>query len=161
MAPMSSPERGRWPWLLVAIPVAILVLSSAATFVYIHFIAPDPAPKLDFASASASASDSGDPALTAAGAIDGTWKVSGGSEVQYRVHETLEGQDNEATGSTDAVSGQLAISGTTVSSALFSVDMTTFSSDESQRDGQFQNRIMNTSRFPTATFELATPIVLD
>jgi len=39
-----------------------------------------------------------------------------------------------------------------VSSAKLSVDLTKVSSDRSQRDGQFQGRIMETSQFPTATF---------
>jgi len=38
--------------------------------------------------------------------------------------------------------------------------MNSVSSDRSQRDGQFRGRIMNTSQFPTATFELRSPIVL-
>src|SRR5205085_2748503 len=66
----------------------------------------------------------------------------------------------EATGGTTAITGQLTIGGSSVGSASFSVDMTKVSSRESQRDGQFRNRIMNTSRFPTATFELAAPIEL-
>jgi polyisoprenoid-binding protein YceI len=140
--------------------------------VYIHFIAPDPAPKPSFAnvpvatgssaseSSTSSASDAGDPARTAAGAIDGTWKIASGSLVQYRVQEVLNGQDNTATGSTTAVTGELAIAGTTVSSASFSADMTKVASSEDRRDDQFQNRIMETDRFPTATFELTSPIEL-
>jgi len=38
--------------------------------------------------------------------------------------------------------------------------MTTFRSDSGQRDGQFQGRIMDTADFPTATFELTSPIEL-
>jgi polyisoprenoid-binding protein YceI len=38
--------------------------------------------------------------------------------------------------------------------------MTQFSSDRSQRDGQFQGRIMDTANFPTATFVLTSPIDL-
>lgn len=162
----------RWKWLLLIVPVTLFVLVEAGTYVYIHFISPDPAPKLAFSSlstasssASASASTgSGDAGLTDAGAIDGTWKVdtSTGSitKVQYRIQETLNGQNNEATGGTTAVTGELAIAGTTVGSASFTVDMKQVSSDESQRDGQFRNRIMETSTFPTATFELTTPIEL-
>jgi polyisoprenoid-binding protein YceI len=160
--PLAQVLERRWKWLLLIIPVLLVVLVSGGTYVYIHFIAPDPAPKLMFSSATTPSvsSDAGDPALTAAGAIDGTWKVGDGSEVQYRIQETLNGQGNEATGGTTAVTGQLAIAGTTVSSASFTVDMKQVSSDESQRDGQFQNRIMNTSRFPTATFEVTAPIEL-
>lgn len=160
--PLAQVLKRRWKWLLLISPVLLVVLVSGGTYVYIHFIAPDPAPKLTFSSATtpSAPSDAGDPALTAAGAIDGAWKVAGGSEVQYRIQETLNGQNNEATGGTTAVTGQLAIAGTAVSSASFSVDMKQVSSDESQRDGQFQNRIMNTSKFPTATFELTAPIEL-
>jgi polyisoprenoid-binding protein YceI len=152
----------RWKWLLLIVPVLAVVLVVGGSFVYIHFIAPDPAPKLVFSSVApgASSAATGDASATAAGKIDGSWSVTSGSKVQYRVHETLSGQDNEATGATTAVTGQMAISGTTVSTASFSVDMTKVSSDESQRDGQFRNRIMNTSKFPTAIFELTSPIQL-
>jgi polyisoprenoid-binding protein YceI len=38
--------------------------------------------------------------------------------------------------------------------------MTTVTSPESQRDGQFHGRIMDTATFPTATFTLTEPIEL-
>jgi polyisoprenoid-binding protein YceI len=160
--PFGQVLKRRWKWLLLIVPVTLFVLVEGATFVYIHFIAPDPAAKLTLSNSTdaTASSDPGDPALTAAGAIDGTWKVGDGTIVQYRIQEKLDGQSNEATGGTSAVTGQLAIAGTTVSTASFTVDMTQVSSDESQRDGQFQNRIMNTSRFPTATFELTAPLEL-
>ncbi len=78
----------------------------------------------------------------------------------YRVKETLSGQSKEAVGRTTDVEGSLTINGTTVSAANFTVDLTTVSSDDSRRDGQFQGRIMNTSQFPTATFKLTSPISL-
>lgn len=154
--------RRHWKWF-VAIPVVLVVLVFGGTFVYIHFIAPDPAPKLSLSSVDpegATASAAGDPSATAAGNINGTWAVTDGSKVQYRVHEKLNGLDNEATGATTAVTGQLTVDGTTVNTASFTVDMTKVTSDESQRDGQFRGRIMNTSQFPTATFELTQPIQL-
>jgi polyisoprenoid-binding protein YceI len=152
----------RWKWLLLIVPLTLFALVEAGTFVYIHFISPDPAAKLEFSNAATAtdSADAGDPAQTAAGAIDGTWKVSTGSKVQYRIHETLSGQSNEATGTDTAVTGQMVVAGTKVTSASLSVDMTQFSSDEQQRDDQFQNRIMRTSQFPTATFELSGPIDL-
>jgi polyisoprenoid-binding protein YceI len=166
MALLASLQR-RWPWLLVAVPLAIVLVVSAGTFVYIHFIAPDPAPKLRLADVTTTTArtTSGSPAsdagtgATAAG-LDGTWSVTDCSTVQYRVQETLNGQGNEATGSTTAVTGSLTISGTSVTAAMFTADMTKVSSDESQRDGQFRNRIMDTAQFPTATFELTTTIEL-
>ena len=160
--PLAQVLKRRWKWLLLIVPVMLFVLTEAGVFVYIHFISPDPASKLTFSNAAAAtaSSDAGDPALTAAGAIDGTWKVANGSVVQYRIQETLEGQANEATGQDTAVTGQLVVGGTTVSSASFSVDMKKFETNEDQRNTQFHNRIMNTLKFPTATFELTSPIDL-
>jgi polyisoprenoid-binding protein YceI len=154
----------RWPWLLLIVPVALVIVVSAGTFVYIHFIAPDPAPRLKFSAVTTTTSTPGAPTgsnETADSAnVDGTWKVSSGSRAGYRVSEVLNGQDNEATGRTTAVTGQLVISGTTVSTATFSVDMATVASGEGQRDNQFRTRIMNTSQYPTASFALTSPIVL-
>ena len=112
--------RRRGKWLLLIIPAAIVVVVVGGTFVYIHFIAPDPAPKLAFSSVApdaSSASGTGDASATVPGQIDGAWNITTGSEVQYRVHEKLNGQDNEATGSTTAVTGQLAIAGKAPSSS--------------------------------------------
>ncbi len=70
------------------------------------------------------------------------------------------GQSNTATGQTKSITGSMTIAGTDVTKASFSVDMTTFASNESIRDDQFQHRIMDTADFPTATFELTKPIAL-
>jgi polyisoprenoid-binding protein YceI len=70
------------------------------------------------------------------------------------------GQSADAVGRTSAVTGTMTVAGTTVTKASFSVDMTKVSSDKSQRDSQFQGRIMDTSQFPTSTFELTSPINL-
>jgi polyisoprenoid-binding protein YceI len=159
--PIKEILRRRWKWLIVIVPVAIVAVVSGATFVYIHFIAPDPAPRLTFASVTTTTAGGTTTAPSGAAAtLDGSWTVASGSEAGYRVQEVLNGQNNEATGRTTAVTGTLAISGTTVSSASFTVDLTKVSSGESQRDGQFRNRIMQTSSFPDATFELTSPIAL-
>jgi polyisoprenoid-binding protein YceI len=93
-------------------------------------------------------------------AIDGTWKVAAGSVVGYRVNEVLFGQNNTAVGRTNSVTGNLALHGNQVPSAAFTVDLTTVASDQSQRDHQFQGRIMDTSTYPTATFTLTNAITL-
>ena len=156
--------RRRWPWLLLIVPVALVIVVSAGTFVYIHFIAPDPAPRLKFSAVTTTTSTPGATTASdgnaASATVDGTWKVGAGSRAGYRVSEVLSGQDNEATGRTTAVTGQLVISGTSVTTATFSVDMTKVASGEGQRDNQFRTRIMNTSQYPTATFALSSPIEL-
>jgi polyisoprenoid-binding protein YceI len=54
----------------------------------------------------------------------------------------------------------MVIDGTAVSAVDLTVDLKTVKSDSGQRDGQFQGRIMNTARFPTATFKLTRPVEL-
>src|SRR6202453_4023424 len=48
----------------------------------------------------------------------------------------------------------------TATAATFSVPMDTIHSDKSQRDAQFDGRIMNVSEYPTGTFTLTAPITL-
>jgi polyisoprenoid-binding protein YceI len=120
-------------------------------YVYIHLLSGKAAPKLTLSSTTAS------PA-SGKGGVDGTWTVASGSIAQYRVHEILFGQSNEATGSTSAISGSLTVRGAEVVSGSFTVDMTTVKSDKERRDAQFNGRIMDTSTYPTATFELTQPI---
>ena len=72
--------------------------------------------------------------------------------------EIINGFDTEGVGETDQITGELVIEGTTVTAASFTVDMTTFESDSSRRDGQFDGRIMSVDQFPTATFVLTEPI---
>ncbi|MGH9125780.1 MAG: YceI family protein [Acidimicrobiales bacterium] len=89
---------------------------------------------------------------------DGTWNVASGSTAGYRVQESLFGVANTAVGRTSAVTGSITISGTTVTAGSFTVDLTKVTSDRSERDQQFQGRIMDTANFPTSTFKLAQPV---
>jgi polyisoprenoid-binding protein YceI len=95
---------------------------------------------------------------TAAATVDGTWKISTNSEVGYRVNESINGFKTTANGRTQSISGSFVIAGSKATSGDWTVDMTTFKSDESRRDGQFNGRIMNVSQFPTSTFKLTSPI---
>jgi polyisoprenoid-binding protein YceI len=138
--------------------LGLVVLVSAGTFIYIHFIegsAPKPLSLQDAPTAPTTASNGSTPSSTS---IAGDYTVTSGSTVGYRVKEVLFGQDNTAAGRTDAVTGNVTVSGTTVTKATFNADMTKVTSDRSQRDNQFQGRIMDTSQYPTATFTLTSPI---
>ncbi len=95
--------------------------------------------------------------------LDGAWNVETTTDVKalyvgYRVDEVLAGQNVTATGRTPSVTGSLTISGTKVPTAEFTAQMATVKSDKDQRDGQFNGRIMETAKFPTATFKLTSPI---
>jgi polyisoprenoid-binding protein YceI len=92
--------------------------------------------------------------------VAGTWTVGSGSIVGYRVNEVLLGQNATAVGRTSDVTGHLTIAGSTVTAAAFSVPMATVHSDKSQRDEQFDGRIMDVSQYPTGTFTLTSPIDL-
>jgi len=147
-------------WALVS-GIVVVVLVVGGPYVYFHFIQ-GPAPKpfsLDSVTTVDPGSSSGS-STTALSSLDGTWKIANGSQVGYRVKETLFGQSAEAVGRTSAVTGSFTLAGAKVTAASFTVDMTKVSSDRSQRDGQFQGRIMDTADFPNATFVLSSPIDL-
>lgn len=143
-------------WGLIGAIAAIVVVGGG--LFAIHLIQGDGAAPLSFADATTTVASNATTSPTTDLVSDGTWKVATGSTAGYRVKETLFGQSATAVGRTTAVTGDFTLAGTTVSTASFSVDLTQVSSDRSQRDGQFQGRIMNTAQFPTATFEITTPI---
>ena len=146
-------------WIAAAGVTAVLV-AVVAPYVYINFIQGDPPAPLAFAETVAStvAADEGTTTQTS---LDGSWTVTDRSEAGYRVAEVLFGQDTEAVGRTSDVTGELEVSGTTITAASFTVDLTTVESDEGNRDNQFHDRIMETGTYPTATFVLTEPVTLD
>lgn len=93
---------------------------------------------------------------------NGQWRVVPNSEsiVGYRVEEVLFGQNTEGVGRTKEVEATLTIDNNTVTTGSFTVQMGTLLSDAANRDRQFNNRIMETAKYPTATFVLEQPIVL-
>lgn len=146
-------RRFRIPLALLALVLAVVVVGP---FVYINFIKAEPAERLTLDDVTTTTGD----AAPVADGIEGTWATTDQSVVQYRVKEVLFGQDAEATGTADGVVGSVTIAGTQVTAVAVEVDMATFESDESRRDGQFQGRIMEVDQFPTATFSLSEPFDL-
>jgi polyisoprenoid-binding protein YceI len=149
----------RYRWLLLSVLVLVAV-PVVATFVYLNLIRDDPPAELTLDDVTTTTGDTTSPSdsAPAAAGIEGAWVIGDGSIVGYRVSEQLFGQSAEAVGRSEGVTGSLTIQGTTVTDASFEVDMTTFESDESRRDSQFEGRIMEVAQFPTATFELTEPI---
>jgi polyisoprenoid-binding protein YceI len=148
-------------WLLIGIGV-LIVLAVAGPFIYIHFFSGSTPAALSLSSSSPpSTGGSTAPASTAAtGPVAGSWTPGSGSIVGYRVNEVLLGQSETAVGRTTSVTGHLTIAGTTVTAAAFSVPMATVHSNKSERDHQFDGRIMEVAQYPTATFTLTSPISL-
>jgi polyisoprenoid-binding protein YceI len=164
----------------------LVVLGVGGPFVYIHFFNGSTPAALSLPAASSSASGPSSPGGTATaatatggtasggtatastaagntttgGALAGTYSAGSGSVVGYRVNEVLLGQSTTAVGRTTSVTGHLTIAGTTATAATFSVPMDTVHSDKSQRDAQFDGRIMDVAQYPTGTFALTSPIDL-
>jgi polyisoprenoid-binding protein YceI len=153
---VSTPQPRKWLRWVVGGVVVVLLIVVGGPFVYFHFIQSDPPPKLSLDTTPVPSSAAG----STRAPLAGTWRIGSGSLVRYRVKETLFGQSGEAVGQTTSVTGSMTLTATSVSSATFTVDMTSIKSGQSQRDGQFQGRIMDTADFPTATFTLTSPIDL-
>jgi polyisoprenoid-binding protein YceI len=104
------------------------------------------------------------------GGLAGTWNVdtsigsladSTDSFVGYRVQEQLASIGaNTAVGRTPNVSGTLTISGTQLTAATISADLTALQSDDQRRDGQLVDHGIETATFPNAIFTLTTPVDL-
>lgn len=116
----------------------------------------DKAPDALALSTPTATTDGASPGLTEQD-LAGTWTVSDGSQAGYRVAEVLNGQDVTVVGRTSDVEGTVTIDGTSLSAADVTVSMTTITTDNSNRDGQFLD-ILKTSEFPTATFTLTEPV---
>jgi len=153
-------RKRRWlRWVIAG--AAVLVLAAVGgPFVYIHFIeGPAPAPLKLSTTGQTRKTGSTIPSAS----VDGTWSVGAGSIVGYRVQEVLVGQNNTAVGRSTKVTGKITISGgasTVVSSASFSVPLSTVRSDQSMRDVQFDGRIMDVVAYPDAMFVLTKAIHL-
>ncbi len=158
---MVTRSRRRLIWWIGGAVVLIAALAVAGPFIFIHLIeGPAPA-NLELPTTHASTSALG--ATTSAGssfAVSGTWNVGPGSQAGYRVQEVLLGQNATAVGRTSKIWGSLTIGATSVSTGSFTVDMASVVSDQSQRNAQFDGRIMDVNQYPTATLVLTAPILL-
>ena len=146
-------------WLGIGLAAAAIAVVGGP-FLYIHFVASSAPPPLTLSSPSATSSATGTGSSPSSVAADGTWNIATGSVVGYRVNEVLFGQSHAAVGRTSSITGSMVVSGTSVTQASFTVDMTSVTSDQSRRDAQFNGRIMDTNTYPTATFTLTKPIDL-
>ena len=165
----------RLRWWIVGAAAVVVIAAVGGPYVYIHFVeGPAPA-KLQLPAASSATTAGTATAGTAAtgaaatgtatggssgASVNGTWNVGSGSVVGYRVQEVLVGQNATAVGRTSKVWGSMVISGTTLTKGTFTADMASVTSDQSQRNAQFDGRIMDVSTYPTATLVLAAPISL-
>jgi polyisoprenoid-binding protein YceI len=148
-----------WKWLVGAI-VAVVVLAVGIPFIYIHLIEGPAPPKLALPTTHSTTTVAASGTTSAGASVGGTYNVGSGSEAGYRVTEVLVGQNSTAVGRTTKIWGSLTISGDSVTAGIFTVDMASVVSDQSERNAQFDGRIMDVSRYPTAALKLTAPISL-
>ncbi len=182
--PAPAPRsRRRWLTIGVAAVAVAAIAAGAYGFSYLFLRGPAPAavglattsPSATAAvsggsSASPAASVASDSPATTGGSLDGTWNVDpsigsfsdfSGSFVGYRVEEELANVGAAtAVGRTPDVTGSLTLSGTTITAAEMTADLSTLQSDDDRRDGQLQRQALETGTFPTATFTLTEQIDL-
>jgi polyisoprenoid-binding protein YceI len=98
--------------------------------------------------------------------VAGSWKVVSGSQAGYRVREKLAflPAQSDAVGRTSQITGGATFAeskGTvTITAASFDVAVNTLKSDRSMRDEKIHEIGLESSRYPTATFALSTPLTV-
>lgn len=148
--------------LLVPIVAVVVVLGGA----FWWFVLRDDAPE------KLSVGSDDDTTQTTAGealeTLDGVWTIAddGESTAGFRITESFASglADHEAVGRSTGVTGTFTIAGSTVTEGSFTVDLTAieFTDDPgipvANRARALQDRGLQTSQFPEATFELTAPI---
>jgi polyisoprenoid-binding protein YceI len=144
--------------MLVTALVALIVAGGAAWWFLLRSDAPPPA-SLDEAVA---AVGSGGTGIGGDGSLDGSWAVDQATSFAgYRIDEELAGIGAAtAVGRTSEIDATLEFSGSSVTAAEITVDLTTLQSDRSQRDNAIRTRGLETQSFPTAAFTLTRSIDL-
>src|SRR3989441_11661546 len=150
--------------LIAAVVGGALILGAAGVgIIYFVVFAGSSPQKLALSSPTPSSSASTSPDATAGA---GTWTIGSGSQAGYRVREKLAWlpASSDAVGRTTAVSGTLTLaqgsSGYSVTAASVTVDVSKLSSDQSRRDQRIHSQGLESDRYPTATFQLTSPIAL-
>ncbi len=151
--------------LIAALVAGALTLGAAGVgILYFVVFAGSSPQKLALSSPAPSTSGSTTSPASTPGA--GTWTVASGSLAGYRVREQLASlaAPSDAVGRTSAITGSFTLtqsaSGYTVTAAAFTVDVSKLTSDQSRRDQRIHSQGLESDRYPTATFQLTTPIAL-
>jgi hypothetical protein len=116
---MTAQVRGRhWKrWLVIGIVAATFAVVGGP-FIYINFIEGKAPAPLALAEATPSATPSTGGTTTSTGSRNGTWNVTDGSVVGYRVNEVLFGQSHTAVGRTGSITGSMTVVGTKVTGSI-------------------------------------------
>jgi polyisoprenoid-binding protein YceI len=126
----------RWRGVVIAV-AALIIVAVVAIGAFIK-LQPTPAPLMLPRG----------PAAAPAGPMAGTWRVGNGSAAGFRVEVTAVGLSNYAVGRTRDVTGTIVVTGDAVTSAAFSINLSTI-----KVDGRAQPRVaasLDTAAHPKA-----------
>ena len=152
-------------WLLVGTGGVAVADALAGAFVYFVLFPSKAPPPLSLTTSSPGASSTATQSLSSA-QIPGTWTIASGSVAGYRVREQLAflQAPDDAVGRTSSIRGSAVLSGSgsslMVTSASFTVDVSSLSSDQSMRDQRIHSIGLESDQYPTATFRLTSPLPL-
>jgi polyisoprenoid-binding protein YceI len=146
--------------------VVVVVLAAGAGLWW--FVLRDDAPEELSVDGSGSSTQPADEALAS---LDGTWTVQVGDDTTagFRIEESFAGglADHTAVGRSDQVTGSIVVDGNQVSEGSFNVDLTAieFTDDPglpvANRVRAMEDRGLETSKFPDATFEITEPATFE
>ena len=146
----------KW-WIVGAVVVVVIALGAFfGPKIYASFQGDD-APAATVSTSGAQAATTDD--------LDGTWTIVPGdasntTAAGYTVDEVLNGSDVTVVGSTTEVSGDVTISGDSLTAGEVTVQTNSITTDSDRRDGQFRGNIFDTATYPTATFTFDSPVDL-
>jgi polyisoprenoid-binding protein YceI len=162
---MQSTIRSPRFWTIIGSAAALLVVAFSTSYFLLFrgsnvaplAISPSPTP-----TSAASATPPPEPAATFAA----NWTVAPSSTAGYRVREKLAilPATSDAVGRTSAVTGTAALRAAgpdlILQSASISADLTQLKSDSTRRDDRIRGLGIESDRFPSATFQLASPVTV-
>lgn len=92
--------------------------------------------------------------------ISGRWTITEDSLAGYQIAEIVSGTAMSMTGRTDRVTGTVVIDSSVITEAEVSVDIGSISTDNAERDRFFNDVVLQSQKYPTATFTLVEPVFL-
>ncbi len=160
----GNPSKKRKALLVVAGGATVIVV----VFLLVYFVVfPTSSPEpFKLATSTVTSTGSASATSTATVSTGGRWRVATGSEAGYRVREKLGflPAQSDAVGRTSSITGAAVLneskSTITITTASFDVAVNTLKSDRSMRDEKIHEIGLESDRYPTATFVLATPVTL-
>jgi polyisoprenoid-binding protein YceI len=145
----TTPHRHRRRrWLIVGL-VALLVVAVAVVGSVALYVGQSADPPLALPTSAAAAP---------VGPLEGEWTVGSGSMAGFRVGQTVLGFGGAVDGRTSEVTGTATVTGSELTAASFSVDLTTIKAN-GKASPQFEQSL-DIARYPTASIRLTAPLEL-